>query len=158
MGDGRLIAAQRQLQQPVCPVVVRQVVLHRIFLRVFDAEAVERLRQLVRHRTTGTVHTGICSQLLQLLLSALFHQFIVHIRLLHQPEHILRTVVHDAAQLTSQLQHPLMAVSDTRFATLQFPPFRQQLGIRYAMITIHAFLILLQFELCTDDWHNCRCL
>ena len=101
MGDGRLIAAQRQLQQPVCPVVVRQVVLHGIFLRVFDAEAVEGLSQLIRHRTTGTVLTSIRSHLLQFLKSALLHQFIEHICLLHQPEHILRPIVHDTAQLTS---------------------------------------------------------
>ena len=101
MSQGRLIAAQGQLHQAVCPVIIRQIILHRILLCIFDTEAVESLSQLIRHRTTGTVLTSIRSHLLQFLKSALLHQFIKHIRLLHQPEYILRTIVHDTAQLTS---------------------------------------------------------
>ena len=145
MGNGGRIAAQRQLHQSVSPVVVRQTVLHRVLFCVLDTEAVERLSQFIRHRTARSVLTHILCHILQLLPATFLYHLFPDVGLLHQPENVLRFVIHNAAQLACEFQHTLVPVTLSGSAALQFPPLSQQLRIRYAVVTVDTLLVLVEF-------------
>ena len=147
MLNGRLIAPQRQQHQPVGPVVVGQVVLHRVILGDLDAQGIAGGFQLVRRLASGTELTHIGRHLLQFLHTALLDEVLKEVCLLHQPVDVGRPVVHNPPQLSAQLQHPLVPVANARPASFQFVPLRQDLHVRHPVIAVHAVLILIQLHL-----------